>query len=84
MLGLPTEACAELPIAGTQLGECDRSEGCSNATKFYNELDWHFLRIICLRFRFNTKRLRSSLSKKRPALMTGRKDKNNDDAATLA
>jgi hypothetical protein len=41
MLGLPTEACAELPIAGTQLSECDRGNGY-NATKFYDELDWHF------------------------------------------
>jgi hypothetical protein len=42
VLGLPTEACAKLPIAGTQLGEYDGGNGYCNAAKFYEELDGHF------------------------------------------
>jgi len=39
VLGLPTEARAELPITGTQLGEYDRGDGRCSAAKFYDELD---------------------------------------------
>jgi hypothetical protein len=39
VLGLPTEARAGQPIAGTQLGECDGGNDHCNAAKFYDEPD---------------------------------------------